>query len=166
MNMKKSAHFYELLTTFIFLILGIVFLFESLATKQHAPVGQLSSMDFPRTIVILIIGVSIYLIVRNLLANKYVFQGFKEVLDETDKRIWISCALIIMYALAWNYLSFLISTFLYFVVQAKVIDKSRKIKQCILVAFCATVAIYLVFSLVFNIRFPEVILTDVLGLHL
>lgn len=164
--MKKSNLFYELLTSVVFLVVGIVFFVTANQSNVSAPPGQLTPMAFPKAVSMLIIGISLYLIVKNVTKNRAVLEELKEVLAETDKRIWITCGLVIVYAVAWNYFSFLISTAVFFTAESKLIDRNRKMIQCLLFAVCTTVGIYLLFSLVFSIHFPEVFLNDVLGLHL
>lgn len=164
--MKKSELFYELLTAIVFLIIGIVFFVVSCQPTITAPEGQLGPMAMPRAISIVVIVVSVYLIVKNLIKSRAVLEEFKEVLAETDKRVWITCVIIVLYAIAWINFSFLISTMIFFTIESKLIDKNRKIWQCLLFAVATTVGIYLVFTLVFNIYFPEAFLNDVLGLNL
>ena len=163
MQKDKSTRIYELLVSAVFFIVGIVFLTQTQQNKQKPPAGQLSAVAFPKFIIFLIIGISAILILRSLLTFKPLL---KETLVKTDKRVWISCVMIVVYALAWNYFSFLISTFLYVFAQSKVIDKNRKLFQCALVAGISTIGIYALFHGVFGISFPEVLLREILGLYL
>lgn len=79
----------------------------------------------------------------------------------TDKRVWITVGLIILYAVLWKIVGFLIATLLFVTAEAKVLKKDTPLWQCFLVAVAADVVIYLIFVQLFDISLPETFLQDI-----
>lgn len=68
----------------------------------------------------------------------------------------------ILYALAWQYIGFTISTAIFFALASKRFEPERPWKQVVPVSILFAVVVYVVFVIVFNVPFPEPILNGIL----
>lgn len=152
--MEKDKSFYELVVSVGVALLSCYFLYTAFTTIATAPPRMMSAMDFPKTILFGILALSLYLAIRNLFVLKRKMASGRER-ARTDPRVWISVGLIVVYALAWKYVSFSIATLAYIFVQAKVLDHELKWRNCFFVSLLATAIVLVIFRVVFKVSLNE-----------
>lgn len=162
--MEKNKKLYELIVSLTLLAASAFLLIVAYRTKSGMSFGgMMSAMDFPKVLLYGLLAFSIFLTAKCLLTWKKTMRSGEAFL-KTDKRIWISVALIVGYILFWRYISFSLGTFLYLTVQAKVLDKSLKWRNALIVSAVSTVVIVAVFKFLFSINLSERLL-NAIGIH-
>ncbi len=68
----------------------------------------------------------------------------------------------IVYVLLWSVLGFTLSSILFMTFLAKVVEPERPLRQIAIVSVLTSVGVFLLFSNVFNVPFPEPILNSIL----
>lgn len=175
----KTSRFYELLAA---LILGgycVVMIIYSQLHPINTNVNGMKSYTFPVFLYIIMLACCVVLIIQNrIMAAKQkkrwseMSEQEKSSLDEetknqfrfvrTDKRVWITIALLIIYVALWNVIGFLLSTLLFVVAETKALKKEVSLLKCFLFAIAVDVVVYLIFCVIFSISLPETFLAAIL----
>ena len=80
-------------------------------------------------------------------------------MEKTDRRVYISTGLIVLYALLWNPLGFCLSTGLFLLGIFQVLRPNKQsLAKDLLLSVAVTAGIYLLFGKVFHVYFPEPLL--------
>lgn len=165
---KKTTRVYELIGIGILGGYALFMLIYAYITKPDMKVAGMGSYTFPISAYAVMTALCVALLVRNLMmaakAKKMeaaLSVKEKEALPEeekalftfekTDKRVWITIAMIIGYMLAWKLVGFSLATLVFIFFEAKILNKESKWLICAIVALGAVVVIYLLFVEVFSI---------------
>lgn len=159
--MKKEEQFYERIVLLL-LMIGAGFLYlNAMQSKSVATGTDMASMDFPKGILI-ILGILCGVKLAGNLIDTTKNKEKKETM-QIDRRIWMSAAAIILYAVFWNILGFMASSLVFFFAETLILNPNVKRKQAVLVAVGIPVVVFLIFGVAFGVDFPEPILELVLG---
>ena len=175
----KTSRFYELLSA---LILGgycAVMIVYSQLHPITVKVTGMKSYTFPVFLYAIMLVCCVVLIIQNrIMAAKQkkrwseMSEQEKASMDEetkqqfrfvrTDRRVWITIALLILYVALWNVIGFLLSTLLFVVAETKVLKKEVALWKCLVFAIAVDVVVYLIFCVIFSISLPETFLAAIL----
>jgi len=164
MIMQRNARVFELsVSIFLFALSGYLF-YVALTTGRPAS-GGMSSMDFPKAILAVMMLASAVLIGRAVLwFIKNPKGSSKEAAAPLlPKKAVLTFALICVYAMLWKVLGFFLSSFFFFTVEAKMLDNERPLPMVTLIGFSAAVLMVLVFGVMFKVQFPEPLLELIRG---
>lgn len=158
---ERKTKIYELITG-IFLLAADLFLLHTAHTAKYsmgAYAGtELSPMWFPKLI---LYGLLIFTLIGLGFCLSWFWRHRRDkhspivFFELFHKKSVITYGLMIAYALLWKFVGFSLSTFLFFGVQAKVMDKERPIGQLAVISLVFTVGLNVVFSTLFHVNFPE-----------
>jgi hypothetical protein len=157
---EREIKIFEVLACVFFILFALFFLYQAFASKtiSASKEGELQPMDAPKTV---LIGMSIFAGIILFFALKwYMVNGFKgkTKLDIFTVKTILTFVYILVYALLWNLIGFILCTFIFFVAESKTLEPSRSWKQVLLVSFIFTVGCVLLFRQLFYISFPEPLL--------
>ena len=165
--MKKRT--YELIVILLFLAFCGVMLSEGL-TKNVLPTAFVSEFtkpyDFPNVALIVIAVLCLFLLVKTIIGMS---KDKKQAAETPDKRTEeekavaktnlmksrITLGLIIVYVILWKFLGFFIATPIFVFAECMVLPEKRVWWKALACAGATTVACYLVFTLLFQIHFPN-----------
>lgn len=163
----KENKFFELLVTIIFTIFSAFMLY--IAFKTQKPTNQaikvIHAMTIPKIVLAAMLIASVYVLIHTIswyYKNRKYGNLFPSFGGLVTKKTFFTLVLVILYACAWKYLGFSISTFIYFAIQSKLVKSEQSIKKTLLVAAAFTIAAYVIFSIGFKMFFPEPILDRIL----
>lgn len=153
--MDKSKKLHEIMVSVFMILFSGYLLFIAYHTKSVSTLNMMDAMDFPKAILFCLLGLNLYILIRSLTTWKKVMVLSKETFQKTDPRVWKTIMLIVVYALAWRYISFSLGTWAYICVQAKLLNCSLKWRNAVLIGLFCTALMVLVFKVLFNIPLPE-----------
>lgn len=169
--MKKRT--YELIVIVLFLILCGVFLSEGLVKNvlPAAFVGEYTKpYDVPNVVLIVIAALSIGLLIKNIIgivrekkSDTAVAEGgpaddaaaAKQRSDRLKARLTL--LFIILFIIAWRFLGFYIAAPIFVFVECMILPEKEKrsVVKSLICAAATTGMCYVVFTLLFQIRFPS-----------
>ncbi len=158
--MEKDKSFFEIsVSGFLFLV--TLYLFNiSVTTVNKFPNQGMSSMDFPKTffaIQMLFCMIIFFNAVRaRLKAEKPDSQsGAQRLGGIINTKVLITIVLIVAYAICWNLIGYILSTFLFVTAESRVLDDSKAFWRSILFALFVAIFTFIVFGILFQVSFPE-----------
>ena len=166
--MKKKT--YELIVILLFLAFCGVMLSEGL-TKNILPPIFVSEFvkpyDFPNVALIVIAVLCVFLLIKTIVditkEKKQASAVKAPEKTEEEKAIEktnllksrLTLGLIIVYVILWKFLGFFIATPLFVFAECMILPKKRSWWKALLCAAATTIICYVVFTLLFKIRFPN-----------
>ena len=159
--MKKEEQLYERVVL-ILLLLGTAYLyFVAGQSKSVATGNDMASMDFPKAILAILGALCVVALGINISRGAKMKQ--KKFEGAVDKRTWMTAAAIIIYACLWEFIGFVLSSFIFFFAEAFILKRDVKKLQAAAVAIGTTIGIYVIFGVAFGVDFPEPILELLAG---
>jgi len=172
----KKRHF-ELIVLLLFMAGGIVLLRDALPKNvlNAAFTGEvIRPYDVPIAVIAIIMLLCFVLLVGNIIsairerkaktADTAVDTPAREADGEAaqakaqekvnKRKEYLTLALIIGFVIAWKYLGFYIATPIFVFLDTLILPEKRSVKFALLSAVATTVVCYVVFTLLFQIRFP------------
>lgn len=170
--MDKDKRIFEIFVSGFLLAFTLFLLYTSFTTSSKITVVEgLTSMAFPRAILyvqavfcLFVLGNSTKAYLQEKKDREPVTENKKQ-----DKRplinnkVLFSLVLMIIYVLLWDYLGFILSTILFFTVEAKMLDIEKPLWKCILFGLLVAGFSYIVFGVIFQVSFPEPLFELLLG---
>lgn len=160
--MNKTEKLYESVVLVFFVVLFSYFLYIAKTADSYSFDG-IASMDFPSWIFMLVIGLSGIKLVVNVIRFIKNQDWIREKMEHTDRRVFITLVMIILYAFAWNVIGFSLSTFIFVSVVSKVLRKESPWMKSVLLGVGTTVVMMLVFGFLFSVDFPEPLYALIFG---
>lgn len=175
----KTSRVFELIASIVLGLYCVVMIIYALLHPISTNVDGMHSYTFPVTLYAIMLVCCILLIVQNRITaakQKNTYEAMtaeqREHLSEeersgfqyhsTDRRVWITVGLIIVYAALWKVVGFMMSTLLFITTESRVLKKDAPIWKCALVALGADILIYLIFVRLFSISLPETFLRAII----
>lgn len=165
--MERNKRKFQLFASLLFLALFAFFLYTAYHTPAIPVSRGMASMDFPKFLLIVMLCLSAIQLVRTIIWFAKNRPDAKTDAESKEPIIAgkaiITAVLICIYALLWNVIGFSLSTFVYFIVQTKVLDSKKALWRIALVSLIAVVAMNVIFVAIFRVSFPEPLLTLIRG---
>jgi hypothetical protein len=158
--------FFEFVVSLFLMCVSIYLLYIAntskffLSSESH----EFSPMWFPKIILTTLFAMSCVIFclsIHSFYRHKIDKKINLSVFDLFHKKSILTFFLILCYALLWWLIGFSISTFIYFILQTKAVDKERSLKQIVLVSVLFTMGLFVVFSLMFRVNFSEPIFSAI-----
>ena len=152
-----------------FLFIATLYLFYiAITTVNKFPNQGMGSMDFPKIFFAIQMVLCLFIFaksVRGYLNSNEVAPKTKMEEEESliKTQVLISIVLTIAYAICWNLIGYLLSTFLFVVAESRVLDNSKSFWRSLVFASFVAVFTYIVFGLLFQVSFPEPLLDLLFG---
>lgn len=132
-------------------------------TKVRTNVQGMQSMTFPKILFYIQMALCAFVLISGLLKLQKLKKQQQEKSGETvqaktpliHQKILISVGLIVLYAIAWEFIGFCLSTVIFFFTESIVLDREKPWWHILLLALGYTALIYSVFHLGFGVAFPE-----------
>jgi len=151
MNMKN----YYLMINLFLMLFGILFCAGALNYGLKIP----GPGCFPFAIGILLMFLSLLILITQIKRRKDEIETSEKFFAKKEgwKRLFVSLFALLVYALALEYLGFLLDTFLFMIVELRFIEP-QKWKTTVTAAFLTTVSSYALFDLLLKAQLPKGIL--------
>ena len=169
MKPKRNMRVFTCITSGFLILLSSPLLWIALTTKYPRAVRDaIKPMYFPAAALAFIIVACLILFAYNLfmIAKEKRLRILAGVTLEKftfiSPKALITIVGTVIYALLWNVLGFSISSMLFMACISKVIEPERPLKQIIPVSIISSLCIYLLFTFVFRVPFPEPIVNGVI----
>lgn len=169
MDLRKQR--IEIAVTSAILALTGYLQYVAYTTKVRTNVQGMQSMAFPKIILYVMMALCLVTLAGGIRKYRRLKKELEDLPEKQEKvkeplipaKVLISTGLIIVYALCWNWIGFLLSSVLFVFAESRLLDSSKPIWQSVAVAAGYTIIIYLIFSVGFGVRFPEPIFEGFLG---
>ncbi len=151
--MNRNEQFFERIVLLVMMAGFGALLYTALNFKSSfGSAENLSSMAIPVCVLSLVLVLCAIRLAMNLLAWAKSKGGQWE---KTDRRVYISTGLIVLYALLWNPLGFCLSTGLFLLGIFQVLRPNKQsLAKDLLLSVAVTAGIYLLFGKGFPVYFP------------
>ncbi len=165
MNLKKQR--IEIAVTSLIMGIACYLQYVAYTSKVRTKVQGMKSMTFPKVILYGIIVLCAVTLIRGILNYRKLKKQEAGTAEKTtgkvDFRIPMTVGMIILYALLWNVLGFVISSMLFVCVESILLDRSKPWWQALIIGVAYVIIVYLIFGAGFKVNFPEPILDAVIG---
>jgi uncharacterized membrane protein len=165
--MERNKKKFQLFVSILFLVLFTFFLYTAYHTPAIPVSRGMASMDFPK---FLLIAMLIFSAIQLVLSITWFVKNRPQAAEKEEKKApimekkaIITAVLICVYAALWNLIGFSLSTFVYFIVQTKVLDPKKPVWRIALISLIAVVIMNVVFVQIFRVSFPEPLLSLIRG---
>lgn len=162
--MDRGKRITELLISSFVLAVSVYLLQVAYTSKIRLNVSGMNAMDFPKAILYALIVLCLYVI----LAGAYKLYKAGKAQPGTaenppSKRpfqweVPVSIVLIILYAIGWPRIGFILSSLVFVFLESRLLDRSKPWWHALAVAIGYTLLIYFGFSKGFGVNFPEPVL--------
>ncbi len=159
---EKEQKFFEIIVSAFFMAFSIYMLVVAYTTEKvtNTSVVLIKAMTMPKIVLWMMLGIAVLLMLQAVswyLRNrgKGVWPEFKKLLHW---KVAVSFALVVVYALSWEYIGFSIATFIFFAIETKLVKPDQSILKTVIIALLFAAAMYLLFGVAFKMFFPEPIL--------
>ena len=138
---------------FIFFI--YCFIYVGVKAPENVP-GQMDGAQWPQIILgllLIFLAANIFKIIKNKKADESFKINFdlKKILRS---KLFIGSALLIVYTYALDYIGFIVSSIIFFIIYSRLLGEKRK-KTLIITSLVSVIALYVIFSVMLNIRLPR-----------
>ncbi|MGB2079856.1 MAG: tripartite tricarboxylate transporter TctB family protein [Vibrio sp.] len=120
--------------------------------------NPLEAIFFPMAIAALAVIIGILLIIRGGISPA--IQAFKQMRAEGDlakkdrRRIGLTCLVSVFYALTFDHLGYVLSTFGFMVCMLLITSGRGFLKQAVVIGLCFSLGVYLLFSQLLSVNLP------------
>ncbi|HHV64989.1 MAG TPA: tripartite tricarboxylate transporter TctB family protein [Peptococcaceae bacterium] len=169
--MDKDKKFFEVVVSAFLLALTVFLLYISYTSPSTFVADGLASMDFPKSVFYIQAVLCLIVLVNSV--KKYLLcikeERSTQVSDKVAKtplinsKVLISIILIIIYVFLWDYLGFILSSFIFFTVESRILDKEKALWKCVIIGLLVALLSYVIFGILFQVSFPEPLLDLFLG---
>lgn len=156
MNKKCSTVWWYENFVYVLAIIVFSFLLNQAFTSKQKVYDGMQSMTFPKVI----FSIIIFLCVTKLILN--IIQLLKHpaiTFEMIHPKMLISLLMIIAYAALWEIIGFGISSLVYISLESKLLRQTSRWRNCFFVSLGATAVLYFIFGYLFNVDFPEPLLS-------
>lgn len=167
--MDKQKRLTEIIMSAFILAVSTYLLQIAYTSKIRTKVQGMNSMAFPKAILYLLIALCLYVAITGVINLKKENSsrrldkktGDQEKSPIIAKEVALSVGLIILYAIGWQFIGFILSSILFVFVESRILDPEKPWWHAVLVAVGYTLLVYFTFSLGFGVSFPEPILSAI-----
>lgn len=167
--MDQSKKIFGIFVSAFLLGFTLFLLYTSFTTASLIAVEGLTSMDFPRAIFYFQIVLCVFVLVNSIRTfvqakrDKAVPEEEQTPKTLIDRKVLISLILVIAYVILWDIIGYLLSTFLFFTVESRMLDNEKALWKCALIGLIVAGFSYTVFGILFQVSFPEPLLQLIFG---
>jgi len=173
---ERNKKIFELGFIIALIAVSVYMIYVAQTTGMPGQNNQLSSMAFPKGIYIGIIAMNIYLLVVNVTwLIRHPVDKNSEKVPMIPRKSVLTFLFILVYAFAWKYIGFSVSTFLFVLVESLMLQKIKSSKDgseekkyplwlTIVVALAAAVVMYVVFGMFFKVNLPDPLVNMIRGI--
>ncbi len=155
----KTSRTFELIAAALLGIYSAVMIAYAKLNPVTTVSNGMESYTFPVILYAIMLVCCIILIIQNRIAAA---KDKESKFEKLDVRVWITIGAIVIYALLWQVIGFMASTFLFIICEAKALKREEPLWKCAAVSLAAILIIYFVFVRVFSISLPETFLSAIM----
>lgn len=155
---KQVQKNWDTLTGAVSILFGIIFAYTTYTTPKANFGNPNDPLYFPYSIAVLFIFLGAILIIKSNMQSTIL--ALKDILSESKikkldrRRVLYTCIISVVYALVFEPLGYVISTFLFMLSILSLTNGIKKYKINAIVAFCFALGIYILFAKLLSISLP------------
>ncbi|MBZ4655283.1 MAG: tripartite tricarboxylate transporter TctB family protein [Peptococcaceae bacterium] len=151
----------SLVAGFVSIVIGIIYSIQAFSLPRATIGNPMAPVLFPLALGLIMTLCGIVLVVMELKKCGWQFSLSKPSLSYTGKLIAYTCAVSIIYALLFEEIGYVLSTFFFMEAILFAINGKEQWKINTIVSLCFSVGIYVVFSKLLGIVLPMMPILDI-----
>lgn len=160
MDKKQSTQRWFENVVYMLCIAVFSYLLSSAMSVKPRAYDGMQSMTFPKIIFSLVILLCVIKLIGNIIS---MIKDKELSFERADTRVFISLLMIIIYAVMWKLIGFGASSVLFVSAEAKLLRSQVKWWKAAAVGAGSTAVLYFIFGFLFNVDFPEPIISLIFG---
>ncbi len=158
--MEKSKRIFEISVSGFLFLLTLYLFYISVTTVNKFPNQGMGSMDFPKTFFAIQMLLCLIIFVNAVRARPKSDKADSQADAARPEgiiktKVLATIVLIIAYAICWNLIGYILSTFLFVIAESRVLDDSKAFWRSLLFALFVAIFTFIVFGILFQVSFPE-----------
>lgn len=158
--MEKNKRVFEISVSGFLFVVTLYLFYISVTTVNKFPNQGMSSMDFPKTFFAIQMVFCLIIFFNAVRAWLKTDKADSQASAERPRaiintKVLVTIVLIVAYAICWNLIGYILSTFLFVVAESRMLDDSKDFWRSLLFALFVAIFTFIVFGILFQVSFPE-----------